>query len=171
MLWNEKFHLCRRGPKERVPWSSRKFLFLKPKSIGIPIRIRCMFIRLLKSSLCTGGLIVAWRVFGRTAFWFDGGGESKVGELFVHSDRFTFKRNVFSADTSNMKIHSISKDAVAYIADNVKATVDFKTRKSSFVSNEGVKETEFPYLQYICYVDKSEWGLIVKNCLFQQSIR
>lgn len=98
-----------------------------------------------------------------------GGGESKVGELFVHSDRFTFKKERFSADTSNMKIHSISKDAVAYIADNVKATVDFKTRKSSFVSNEGVKETEFPYLQYICYVDKSEWGLDSKELFVSNS--
>lgn len=99
-----------------------------------------------------------------------GGGESKAGELVVNSGKFVFQKEYFAADTSSMKILSIDRDAVAYTAANVKSFVDFKTRQSSFVSNDGVEETNFPYLQYVCYVDKSEWGLDSKELSVSNSL-
>lgn len=92
-----------------------------------------------------------------------GKGSNRAGEMIVESDNFRFRNITYSADTSNFTLNSLSGNDVAFKAKEVKAKVDFKTRKGEFTSMEGVKPCDLTYLQYVCEVDKFDWLMDVKE--------
>lgn len=77
----------------------------------------------------------------------------------LESDQFNFLFSDFNSDTADFRLKS---DATAFEGfqfktNNVKANVDFKTRKGDFISNDGTSKMEFPVNQYIAYMDKFTW--------------
>ncbi|MDR1847998.1 MAG: hypothetical protein LBR17_07800 [Bacteroidales bacterium] len=88
-----------------------------------------------------------------------GNGTTTSGQMLVSSQNTTFKDITYTSDTSKLVIKSIDMGSDAFVADDVKAKVDFKIRKGEFISNEGLAEQEFPYLQYACEVDRFDWDL------------
>lgn len=92
-----------------------------------------------------------------------GSGTNKAAEMIVESTNFKFKNISYSADTSNFTLNSLTGSDVAFRAKEVKAIVDFKTRKGEFTSMQGVKPCDLTYLQYTCEVDKFDWAMDSKE--------
>jgi hypothetical protein len=92
-----------------------------------------------------------------------GKGSNKAGEMIVESDNFKFKNITYIADTSNFTLNSLTGNDIAFKAKEVKAFVDFKTRKGEFTSMQGVKPCDLTYLQYVCEVDKFDWLMDTKE--------
>jgi hypothetical protein len=88
-----------------------------------------------------------------------GNGTTTSGQMLVTSNNTYFKTISYSSDTAKLVIKAFDLGTDAFIADNVKANVDFKTKKGSFISNDGLATQEFPYLQYECEIDRFDWDL------------
>ncbi|MDR1005580.1 MAG: hypothetical protein LBL74_01775 [Bacteroidales bacterium] len=88
-----------------------------------------------------------------------GNGTTTSGQIMVNSVYTKFKDITYTADTSKLIIKSIDKGSDAFVANNVRANVSFQSHKGEFVSNEGLAEQDFPYLQYKCEVDRFDWDM------------
>ncbi|MDR0789753.1 MAG: hypothetical protein LBO06_03040 [Bacteroidales bacterium] len=88
-----------------------------------------------------------------------GNGTTTSGQMLVTSTYTKFKDMSYVADTAKLVIKSIDKGANAFVANDVKANVDFTKMKGEFTSNEGLATQEFPYLQYECEIDRFDWDL------------
>ena len=88
-----------------------------------------------------------------------GKGSTQSEELIVSSDYTRFGQKSYIADTSKVVIKALDGNSIAFESENVKSTVDYVEQKGYFKSNEGVKQNELPFLQYVCYIDQFEWGM------------
>ena len=88
-----------------------------------------------------------------------GDGTTTSGQMLVTSSHTKFKDMSYVADTAKLVIKSIDKGSDAFVANNVKASVDFTKKNGEFISNEGLATQEFPYLQYECEIDRFDWDL------------
>jgi hypothetical protein len=89
-----------------------------------------------------------------------GRGLSKFGVGNLTSELMRFGSTFIDADTSNFALKSEEfslKDALSFSTENVKAHVDFESRKGDFVSNGKGSIVKFPALQYICFMQSFTW--------------
>jgi hypothetical protein len=75
----------------------------------------------------------------------------------LSSDLFAFKTMQVHSDTSNFRLTEGDTASIAFRTDNVNATVKLDERIGEFVSNGTETKVEFPYNQYICYMDRFKW--------------
>ncbi len=75
----------------------------------------------------------------------------------LSSRLFDFKTMAVHADTSDFRLTEGDTTAIAFRTDNVNATVKLDERIGEFVSNGTETKVEFPYNQYICYMDRFKW--------------
>jgi len=68
----------------------------------------------------------------------------------ITSDNFNFTNNAIRADTADYNLKSPSTSGYAFIAENVKADVNFDLKTSQFHLNTGNSVVKFPEVQYIC---------------------
>jgi hypothetical protein len=73
------------------------------------------------------------------------------------SKLFDFKNQKVHADTSDFRLTEGDTASIAFRTDNVNATIKLDERIGEFVSNGSETKVEFPYNQYICYMDKFKW--------------
>lgn len=75
----------------------------------------------------------------------------------LSSRLFQFKTMDVHADTSDFRLTEGDTTAIAFRTDNVNATIKLDERVGEFVSNGDETKVEFPYNQYICYMDRFKW--------------
>lgn len=75
----------------------------------------------------------------------------------LSSKLFDFKTMKVHADTSDFRLTEGDTASIAFRTDNVNATVKLDERVGEFVSNGNETKVEFPYNQYICYMDRFKW--------------
>lgn len=75
----------------------------------------------------------------------------------LKSKLFDFKTMKVHADTSDFRLTEGDTASIAFRTDNVNATVKLDERIGEFVSNGTETKVEFPYNQYICYMDRFKW--------------
>jgi hypothetical protein len=70
------------------------------------------------------------------------------------------------ADTSDFRLTEGDTASIAFRTDNVNATIKLDERMGEFVSNGSETKVEFPYNQYICYMDRSSgtWTRAIWKC-------
>lgn len=86
-----------------------------------------------------------------------GGGMVDFSNATLSSRLFDFKTQSLHADTSNFRLTEGDTASIAFRTDNVNATVKLDERIGEFVSNGTETKVEFPYNQYICYMDRFKW--------------
>jgi len=75
----------------------------------------------------------------------------------LRSKLFDFKTMKVHADTSDFRLTEGDTTAIAFRTDNVNATVKLDERIGEFVSNGSETKVEFPYNQYVCFMDRFKW--------------
>lgn len=75
----------------------------------------------------------------------------------LSSRLFDFKTMTVHADTSDFRLTEGDTASIAFRTDNVNATVKLDERIGEFVSNGTETKVEFPYNQYICFMDRFKW--------------
>jgi len=89
----------------------------------------------------------------------EGSGLARFSKARLTSNLIKFSNMSFDADTSEFKLESDVESEIAFSTDNVKANVDFITRRGVFKSNVGGSLVKFPPNQYICYVNEFTWDM------------
>ncbi|MFN8241665.1 MAG: hypothetical protein U0X39_13060 [Bacteroidales bacterium] len=79
-----------------------------------------------------------------------GSGVTDMSDSKILSENFSFSTQVIKADTSDYNLKSLQGDGLAFIADNVNATIDFGKKQSRFSLNTDSSFVKFPEIQYIC---------------------
>ena len=87
----------------------------------------------------------------------DGAGLVDFTNATLKSKLFNFKTMQVHADTSDFRLTEGDTASIAFRTDNVNATVKLDERMGEFVSNGNETKVEFPYNQYICYMDRFKW--------------
>lgn len=87
----------------------------------------------------------------------DGAGLVDFTNATLKSKLFNFKTVQVHADTSDFRLTEGDTASIAFRTDNVNATVKLDERIGEFVSNGNETKVEFPYNQYICYMDRFKW--------------
>ena len=75
----------------------------------------------------------------------------------LHSNLFDFQTMNVHADTSDFRLTEGDTASIAFRTDNVNATVKLDERIGEFVSNGTETKVEFPYNQYVCFMDRFKW--------------
>lgn len=75
----------------------------------------------------------------------------------LSSKLFDFKTMKVHADTSDFRLTEGDTASIAFRTDDVNATIKLDERVGEFVSNGTETKVEFPYNQYICYMDRFKW--------------
>lgn len=75
----------------------------------------------------------------------------------LNSKLFDFKTMNVHADTSDFRLTEGDTASIAFRTDNVNATVKLDERIGEFVSNGSETKVEFPYNQYVCFMDRFKW--------------
>lgn len=75
----------------------------------------------------------------------------------LSSKLFNFETMRVGADTSDFRLTEGDTTAIAFRTDNVNANVKLDERVGEFVSNGTETKVEFPYNQYICFMDRFKW--------------
>jgi hypothetical protein len=75
----------------------------------------------------------------------------------LKSKLFNFKTVQVHADTSDFRLTEGDTASIAFRTNNVNATVKLDERVGEFVSNGNETKVEFPFNQYICYMDRFKW--------------
>lgn len=89
-------------------------------------------------------------------------GMTGIGKIYIAngellSYNYVLKHHTIDADTAEFKLRTVDLEEMGFRTENVKAHVDFNTRKGEFKSNSGESFVEFPENQYICYMDNFNW--------------
>jgi len=91
-----------------------------------------------------------------------GKGLAKFGSGRLASRAIKYGSHIIDADTSNFSLQSDEfslKNTVAFTTENVKAHIDFETRKGEFNSNGSGSIVRFPVIQYICFMQSFNWDM------------
>lgn len=75
----------------------------------------------------------------------------------LSSKLFDFKTMNVYADTSDFRLTEGDTASIAFRTNNVNATVKLDERIGEFVSNGSETKVEFPYNQYVCFMDRFKW--------------
>jgi hypothetical protein len=86
-----------------------------------------------------------------------GKGLTTFFEAEMDAKKYTFKHHEIFSDTADFRLAALEAQQFALKSNNVKAHLDFEERKGEFVSNGGGTTLEFPFNQYMCFVDRFNW--------------
>jgi hypothetical protein len=78
-------------------------------------------------------------------------------EAEMDANKYTFKHHEILSDTADFRLAVLEAQQFALKSNNVKAHIDFEARKGEFVSNGGATTLQFPFNQYMCYIDRFNW--------------
>ncbi len=98
-----------------------------------------------------------------------GSGENITDEMIVKSDLIKYLPDSFASDSADFTLKALDGNSVAFHAQNVKASVDYKTKQGTFTTKNGLQKNDLPYLQYECYVDRFSWDMQNKLLALQNS--
>lgn len=84
-------------------------------------------------------------------------------EATLTSNDFSFGTFSTQADTSSLKIKSLSPDKVAFNLPNVESDVDFDERVGTFITNVPEVATELPYNRYKTSMGRFDWDFDAKT--------
>lgn len=106
----------------------------------------------------SGGLVFTPKGLG-------GWGKYSFSEAELTSNSFEFKEKVVNADSADfdLKTQGGALDEMAFKTKNVKANIDFTTKKANFVSNDELSLVQLPKNMYICYLTKFTWDMQTKQ--------
>ena len=79
-----------------------------------------------------------------------GSGIINAGDSRLTSNLFSFTSNSIRADTAVYNLKSPATNGYAFIADNVKADINFDLRMTKFHLNTDSSAVKFPEMQFIC---------------------
>lgn len=77
----------------------------------------------------------------------------------ITSSKFNFYHHEFYADTSDFELLTKSGDNLAISTHAYSSNIDFQERRGWFNSNGRNSKVEFPFNQYICFMDEMEWDM------------
>lgn len=109
------------------------------------------------STRLSGGLVFSPRGLG-------GWGKYMFSEAQLTSNSYSFKEKNIYADTADFDL--LSKEAIsdmAFKTQNVSSHIDFEKRKANFKANDDITVVQFPKNQYICYLNRFSWDMVVKQ--------
>lgn len=106
----------------------------------------------------SGGLIFTPNGLG-------GWGKYTFSEAQITSTKFDFKEKIVNADSADFDLltQGGALDEMAFKTKNVKANIDFTTKKANFVSNDKQSLVQLPKNMYICYLTKFTWDMQTKQ--------
>lgn len=90
-----------------------------------------------------------------------GNGLFEFDKAEMESEDYDFNFSSFHCDTADFRLKSdvSAFEGFFFKTNNVTADIDFTKRKGDFVSNDGTSKMEFPFNQYIAYMDRFTWYL------------
>ncbi len=110
------------------------------------------------STTLSGGLIYTPKGLG-------GWGKYIFSEAKLTSNAFDFKEKIVNADSADFDLQSQggALDELAFKTKNVKANIDFTSKKANFVTNDSLSLVQLPKNMYVCYLTKFTWDLHTKQ--------
>lgn len=94
-----------------------------------------------------------------TPLGLTGSGDIDITDSRIVSRKFNFAENTIQSDTADYSLKSARGEAAGFIAENVKATIDFSSNKSRFSLNTGTSMVKFPEIQYICKMTDFQYDI------------
>lgn len=88
-----------------------------------------------------------------------GRGKIVVQEGTLESDRFELLPRETNAQVASFKLYSEVHKNLAFAATNLKAHVDYETKRAEFTANAAMERTQLPVVQYVAYIDKVAWEI------------
>ncbi|MGQ9621322.1 MAG: hypothetical protein ACUVTX_10120, partial [Bacteroidales bacterium] len=88
-----------------------------------------------------------------------GAGDIDFADSRIVSQKFNFAENIIQSDTADYNLKSPRGEALGFIAENVNATIDFKSDFSKFSLNAGASVVKFPEIQYICKMTDFQYDM------------
>lgn len=88
-----------------------------------------------------------------------GRGKMDFFDAQLQSNTFKYLTNDLYADTAYFQLNTIDNSAIALKSYDVTAHVDFGARKGDFKATNPDAYLEFPFNQYIAYMDKFNWAI------------
>lgn len=92
-----------------------------------------------------------------------GRGKIVIQEGTLESDRFELLPLETNAQVASFTLYSEVHDNLAFSATNLKAHVDYETRRAEFTANAAMERTQLPVVQYVAYIDKVAWEIDKKE--------
>lgn len=86
-----------------------------------------------------------------------GRGRADFVKADLLSEKILFKQSRFFADTANFHLQAFDEEGFTFSTENVNATIDFKNRIGTFVTNGHGSYVRFDKNQYIAYMDRFKW--------------
>lgn len=86
-----------------------------------------------------------------------GWGKNSFDGANLYSNMMEFKFTQLLADTSSFELESDLFGDIAFNSSDLKAKVDFQTKRAEFISNTGRSLTEFGATKYQAYLDRFTW--------------
>ena len=88
-----------------------------------------------------------------------GKGKMDMKKASLASPHYEFKALAFDADTANFRLRTLSREAVAFQSDTLKAHVDYNYQRARFRTLSEYNKSEFPQNLYASYLDEFFWKL------------
>jgi hypothetical protein len=88
-----------------------------------------------------------------------GSGVATLLDAEITSDTFNMRRTTMDSKRSTFKVRSELFDNWAFVANNVRSSIDYKNRKGDIVSNEEINRVTLPMMNYAAYIDKATWAM------------
>ncbi|MFW5819676.1 MAG: hypothetical protein ACOCWA_00185 [Bacteroidota bacterium] len=92
-----------------------------------------------------------------------GNGDMDLVTSAIVSDQFRYGAERIKSDTSDFRLNSLLSDKLAINTSNVKADIDFESKKGQFYANEDYTLVEFPEIIYSSNLDFFEWNIQEEN--------
>ena len=110
------------------------------------------------STTLSGGLVYTPKGLG-------GWGKYTFSEAKLTSNTFDFKEKIVNADTADFDLltQGGALDELAFKTKNVKANIDYTTKKANFTTNDTLSLVQLPKNMYICYLTKFTWDMHTKQ--------
>lgn len=110
------------------------------------------------STTLFGGLILTPTRLG-------GFGKYKFSEALITSNNFEFKEKIVNADSADFDLltQGGALDELAFKTKNVKANIDYTTKKANFTTNDSLSLVQLPRNMYVCYLTKFTWDMVTKQ--------
>lgn len=88
-----------------------------------------------------------------------GEGTAAFDRAEMESFSYTFRHHEFTTDTSDFRIKTKDKTALAFVANNYKSHFDFQKRFGTFNSNMQGSVIKFPFNQYTSTIPDFTWDM------------
>jgi hypothetical protein len=90
-------------------------------------------------------------------FGLSGKGNVGFESVELASQKYVFKHHTIDADTLDFKLFTKGTTDLAVSAEKYRTHVDFQTRIVQFRTNEKGSSVNFPYNNFLCYMDNIDW--------------